>query len=102
VARWMYEGSQEWVWAKVIENEGLDLAPATFRVLMRPDRGRPEPDDENWREPEDMTGSGPVRRLGLLVTGTRLYEQTTKWWIWVLVTDNPEVQVKKAGYFVVR
>lgn len=102
MTRFMYEGNVEDVWARVTETTGKDLSTSEFFIQIRPNRTRPTPDDPDWVQPDDIeTVADSIKRVGQLVTGTKINSAVTKWWVWVKVVDNPETLVLKAGFFTV-
>lgn len=103
MGRWMYEGSEEMVWARIEELSGQDLTTATIKVQHRSDRLKPLDTDPDWETPAtgDVEHVGSVIRVGKLVTGAKVAGAPTKWWVWVLIDDNPELVIERAGYYTV-
>lgn len=89
-------GEVQYTWPVVItETEGKDISTSTIEVSVSTDHRAPG----TWRTPDkDVSGPDNVRAVQLLVDDTF---EPNSYWIWVRVTDNPEVVIMRAAQFIV-
>lgn len=101
MGRWMKEGTADTVWTRITEVNGLDITLSTVFVLKRTARTTPTASDPAWVAPDTTENLGSIKRVGMLVTGAKVDNIPTKWWVWVKVVDNPEVVILSSGFYTV-
>lgn len=78
------QGAKEYVGAKVTDTAGADLSGATFEVAL----GDYQTPPTTWQTPDGLSVDDAVATVRLLVDNV---DQIGKGYLWVKVTDNPEV-----------
>lgn len=84
-------GEKEYVVGKVTEKNGRDLAEATFMVGL----GKAALPPTTWQAPDLLEVNGAVAVVSLLVD--EIAQIGDKQYLWVKVTDNPEVIFLRAS-----
>jgi len=89
-------GEVQYTWPVVItETENKDISASQIEVSISEDHRAPG----TWLNPDkDVSGPDNVRTVQMLVDSSYA---PGSYWIWVKVTDNPEIVIMRAAQFIV-
>jgi hypothetical protein len=102
VTKWLWEGSEEDIWTRIMEQNGEDITSTVITLQFRPDHVTPTADDPDWFVPSTIERYGSLVRTSKHIVGAKVGGKETKYRVWVKVTDGPANYVLLAGFFTVR